>query len=161
MLAIIRDDTLNVLTMQHISPNSKRWDHSVIHGGGHKKDAPTWLKVVITFFFPDPHPHPILEKRLFQNLTLKIQVQGHGWGERWKSQHAVQHSIDSRLFRSLSSDHSIPEIRLFQNLTLKIQGQGHGWGRSWKSQSGCSILSTHFHFVPSQSTLPFLTYKIF
>ena len=30
--------------------------------------------------------HPIPEIRLFQNLTLKIQGQGHGWGERWKSQ---------------------------------------------------------------------------
>ena len=42
----------------------------------------------------DSHPfssisigHPISEIRLFQNLTLKIQCQGHGWGERWKSQH--------------------------------------------------------------------------
>ena len=25
--------------------------------------------------------------QLFKNLTLKIQGQGHGWGERWKSQH--------------------------------------------------------------------------
>ena len=42
---------------------------------------------------PLPHPfhymsisHPIPEIRLFQNLTLNIQGQGHGWGERWKSQ---------------------------------------------------------------------------
>ena len=31
--------------------------------------------------------HPIPEIRLFQNLTLKIQGQGHGWGVSWKSQH--------------------------------------------------------------------------
>ena len=30
--------------------------------------------------------HPIPEIRLFQDLTLKIQGQGHGWGNRWKSQ---------------------------------------------------------------------------
>ena len=30
--------------------------------------------------------HPIPEIPLFQNLTLKIQGQGHGWGERWKPQ---------------------------------------------------------------------------
>ena len=30
--------------------------------------------------------HPIPEIWLFQNLTLKIQGQGHGWGECWKSQ---------------------------------------------------------------------------
>ena len=31
--------------------------------------------------------HPIPEIRLFQNLTLKIQGQGHGRGEHWKSLH--------------------------------------------------------------------------
>ena len=30
MLATIRDDTRNVLYMQHITPNSKRWDYSYI-----------------------------------------------------------------------------------------------------------------------------------
>ena len=29
--------------------------------------------------------HPIPEIWLFQNLTLKIQGQGHGWGQSWKS----------------------------------------------------------------------------
>ena len=31
--------------------------------------------------------HPIPEIRLFQNLTLKIKGQGHGWCGHWKSQH--------------------------------------------------------------------------
>ena len=31
--------------------------------------------------------HPIPEIQHFQNLTLKIQGQGHGWGECWKPQH--------------------------------------------------------------------------
>ena len=34
MLAIVRDDTWNVLNMQHKIPNSKRWDYSDIPGGG-------------------------------------------------------------------------------------------------------------------------------
>ena len=63
--------------------------------------------------------------------------------------------------RSMSIGHPNSEIRLFQNLTLKIQSQGHGWGQCWKSRSGCNILSTHIPFVPCQSTLPFLRYKIF
>ena len=48
MLVKIRDDTWNVLNMQHIIPNSKRWDYSDIPGCGQKyiKDPPTWLKVV-------------------------------------------------------------------------------------------------------------------
>ena len=37
MMVIIRDDTWNVINMQHITPNSKRWDYSDIFGGGHKK----------------------------------------------------------------------------------------------------------------------------
>ena len=36
MLAIIRGDTWNVLNMQHVTLNSKRWDYSDIPGGGHK-----------------------------------------------------------------------------------------------------------------------------
>ena len=48
----------------------------------------TWVQHSI-----DSHPfnsmsigHPIPEIQLFQNLTLKIQGRGHGWGEGWKSQ---------------------------------------------------------------------------
>ena len=37
MLAKIRDDSWNVLNIQHITPNSKRWDYSDTPGGGHKK----------------------------------------------------------------------------------------------------------------------------
>ena len=53
-----------------------------------KLKVTTWVQHSI-----DSHPfnsmsigHPIPEIRLFQNLTLKIHGQGHGWGERWKSQ---------------------------------------------------------------------------
>ena len=60
MLATIRDDTWNVLTMPHITPNSKRWDYSDIPGGGHKwlKDQPTWLNVATTLE-KAPNPHPL------------------------------------------------------------------------------------------------------
>ena len=37
MLATIRDDKWNVLNMQHLTPNLKRWDHSDIPGDSHKK----------------------------------------------------------------------------------------------------------------------------
>ena len=37
MLPTIHDDTRNVLNIQHITPNSKRWDYSDIPSGGHKK----------------------------------------------------------------------------------------------------------------------------
>ena len=53
-----------------------------------KLKVTTWVEHSI-----DQHPfdsmsigHPIPEIRLFQNLTLQIQGQGHGWGQSWKSQ---------------------------------------------------------------------------
>ena len=53
-----------------------------------KLKVTTWIQHSI-----DSHPfnsmsigHPIPEIWLFQNLTLKIQGQGHGWGQSWKSQ---------------------------------------------------------------------------
>ena len=116
----------------------------------------------------DSHPfdsisigHPIPEIRFFQNLTLKIQSQGHGWGEHWKSQHGsnilsshIPWTLCQSAMASLSYD-------FLKSLTLEIQGQGHGWGEHWKSQSGCNILSTHIPFVPCQLALPFLRYSIF
>ena len=51
MLATIRDDTWNVLNMQHITSNlKKKWDYSDIPSGGHKrlKEPATWLKVATT-----------------------------------------------------------------------------------------------------------------
>ena len=119
----------------------------------------TWVQHSI-----DSHPfrsmsigHVIHKIRLFQNLTLKIQGQGHGWEE--------SHNMGPAFYRltSLSSHVNRPSHSwdtTFQNLTLKIQGQGHGWGHSWKSQSGCNILSTH-PFIPCQSDIPFLRYSIF
>ena len=37
MLATIRDETWNVLNMQHMTPNSKRWDYSDIPGGSNQQ----------------------------------------------------------------------------------------------------------------------------
>ena len=45
------------------------------------------LKVTTFYWLTSLSFHVIPEIRLFQNLTLKIHGQGHGWGERWKSQH--------------------------------------------------------------------------
>ena len=104
--------------------------------------------------------HPIPEIRLFQNLTLKIQGQGHGRGTL-KVTTLVQHSVDSNTFRSMSICHPIPELQHFQNLNLKIQGQGHEWRRHWKSQSGYNILWTYIPLIPCQSAIPFLRYDFF
>ena len=63
------------------NPRSRSWVRGTLK-------VTTWVQHSI-----DSHPfnsmsigHPIPEIRLFQNVTLKIQGQGHGWGEPWKSQ---------------------------------------------------------------------------
>ena len=103
---------------------------------------------------------PIPEIQHFQNLTLKIKVQGHGWGHSLKSQ--CGSNIPSNIpFVPCQSSLPFLSYDFFKNLTLKIKGQGHGWGHSSKSQCGSSILSTDTTFVPCQSALPFLRYSIF
>ena len=63
------------------NPRSRSW----VRG---KLKVTTWVQ-----YFIDSHlfnsmsiGHPIPEIWLFQNLTLKIEGQGHWWGECWKSQ---------------------------------------------------------------------------
>ena len=62
------------------NPRSRSW-------GTWTLKVTTWVQHSI-----DSHPfntmsigHSIPDIWLFQNLTSKIQGQGHGWGERWKS----------------------------------------------------------------------------
>ena len=104
---------------------------------------------------------PIPEIQYFQNLTLKIKGQGHGWSHSSKSQ--CGSNILSAHIPFIPCQMAIPILSydFFLNLTLKIKGQGHGWGHSSKSQCGSNILSIHIPFVPCQSALPFLRYSIF
>ena len=53
--------------------------------------------------------HPIPEIRLFQNLTLQIQGQGHGWGQSWKSQSGC--SILSTRIPFIPCQSAIPFLR--------------------------------------------------
>ena len=59
MLATIRDDTWNMLNMQHIIPNSKKWNYSNIPvvAKNRLKDPPTWLKVATTLEKPPTPTH--------------------------------------------------------------------------------------------------------
>ena len=78
----------------------------------------------------DSHPfhsmsigHPIPQLRLFQNLTLKIKGQGHGWGHSTKSQ--CGSCILSTHISFVQCQSALPFlIQHFRYLTLKIQGQG-------------------------------------
>ena len=70
--------------------------------------------------------HTIPELRPFQNLTLKIKGQGHGWGHSSKSQSGS--NILSAHIPFIPCQTGIPFLSydFFENLTLKINGQGHG-----------------------------------
>ena len=71
MLATIHEDTWKVLNMQHITPNSKRWDYSDIPGGGvWKIKGPTYM-VDGSHQDPNPHPHLLRKKDLLhQEITM-------------------------------------------------------------------------------------------
>ena len=88
--------------------------------------------------------------RLFQTLTLKLQVQGHECCPRPKpySQPIILHT----------NQITILEIQLFWNLTLKNQSQGYGWGQRSGSYYSPSIQLMHLLFVSYQSDQPFLRY---
>ena len=59
MLATFRDDTWNVLNMQHITSNSKRWDYSDTPGGGHTKiKGPAHMTEGGHHLGKAPSPHP-------------------------------------------------------------------------------------------------------
>ena len=58
MSATIRDDPWNVLNMQHITQNSKRWDYSDPPGGGHKKiEGPAQMTERGHHIRKSPYPH--------------------------------------------------------------------------------------------------------
>ena len=85
---------------------------------GHKVGITPYRLVSLSFHVGPPVPGI----QLFQNFTLKIQGQGHGWGQGWKSQHGSNIQTTQMPFCSMSIGHPITELQLFQNLT-KGQGQ--------------------------------------
>ena len=59
MLDTIHDDTWNVLNMQYITQNLKKWDYSDIPGGGHKRiKGPAHVAEGDHHLRKAPNPHP-------------------------------------------------------------------------------------------------------
>ena len=89
----------------------------------------------------DSHPfgsmsirHPIPEIRLFQTLTLELQSEGHGCGQKAMSYSCPSFLSIRFLFISHQSDQQfLIEIQLFQNdhetsqvkVMSEVKGQGH------------------------------------
>ena len=102
---------------------------------------------------------PIPGIQLFQNLTLKIQGQGHGRGQSRKSQHGSNIQSTHIHFDVNRASHSW--VMTFSKFDLENLASRSWMRLQFKSQCGSNILSTHIPFVPRQSALPFLRYSIF
>ena len=95
------------------------------------------LSIQIQFFHVNSSSHNY-DTVFIQNLTLKIQGQGHAEG------HIVGTTPYIPFFWCLWTSHSY--IKRFKDLSVKIRGQGHGLGDLWKSKHGSNILSNHITF---------------
>ena len=111
---------------------------------------------------PDPFRsmsigHPIPEIKQVQTLTLKLQGQGHGCGQRARSYNrpSIIH-INSFPFHFTSIRPTIPEIELFRNLTLK-HPRSRLWVRSKVKVTYCTQYPTNalpFRFTSIGPTIP-------
>ena len=82
----------------HVDQSSYSWDTAILKFDIENSRSRSWVrsKLKVTTWVQhsvESHPfpymsigHPILELWLFQNLTLKVKGQGHGWGHSSKSQ---------------------------------------------------------------------------
>ena len=77
---------------------------------------------------PPTHPPPIPEIQQFQNLTLKIQDQGHGWGHGWG--------------QSLKSNVSLTSHR-HTSLSFSVNEPSHSWDtvKNWPWKSKLKVIS--------------------
>ena len=108
--------------------------------------------------------HPIPEIQLFQNFTLKIQGQGHGCGQSWKSQSGC--NILSTHIPFVPCQSALPYLRysIFKiwpwKSKVKVMGgvnvESHNMG-----PTDSNILPTHIPIVPCQSAIPILRYNFF
>ena len=113
----------------------------------------------------DAHPFrymsigcPIPEIRLFQTLTLKLQAQANGCGQRAKSYSPRSIISMCFLFISHQSDQQFLRYSYFEIWPWNIQGQGHEWGQRSKWYIIPSNKPMHFLFISHWSDQQFLWY---
>ena len=104
---------------------------------------------------------PIPEIQHFQNLTLKIQDQGHGWRGHWKSQHGS--NILLTHIPLIPCQSAIPFLRydFFKIWPWKSKVKVMGEGNVESHKEGVTSYQSHIPFIPCQSALPFLRFSIF
>ena len=100
----------------------------------------------------------IPEIQHFQNLTLKIQGQGHS--SRSQSRYNTL-SIFHIPFVPCRSALPCLEYSYFKIWCWKFKVKVNGEVKVEKSQHGSNIQLTHIPFVPCQSGIPFLRYDFF
>ena len=100
--------------------------------------------------------HPIPEIRLFQTMTLKLQGQSHGCGQRsrWYSHPSIL--MICFIFILNQSDYKFLRYSYFEIWLWNIQGQGHEWGQRSRSHIVPSYQPMDFLFVSHQLDQPFL-----
>ena len=104
------------------------------------------------YFFPCQSAVPFL-RRLFQTLTLKLQGQGHGCGQRARSYGQPSILSIRFLFISHQSDQKFLWYNYFENLTLKHPGS-RSWMRSKVKVTYYTQYSTYalpFRFTSNQT----------
>ena len=124
----------------HVDRPCHSWDTAISKFDVENSRSRSWVRSklkVITWVLHSvySHPfrsmsirHPVPELWLFQNLTLKIKGQGHGWGHSSKSQ-GGSNILSTHPFRSMSIWHPIAELKTFSKFDLEIQGS-RSWVRS-------------------------------
>ena len=81
MSATIRDDTWNVLNIQHTTPNSKRWEYSDTPGGGHKKiTGPAHMAEGGHHLRKAPNPFSFSLYKLHNKHQMGF---GNNFGDKW------------------------------------------------------------------------------
>ena len=93
---------------------------------------------------------PQAEIKLFRTLTLKVQGQSHGCGQRARSYCRPSIILTHFVFISHQSDQHFLRYSYFEIWPWNIQGQGHELGQRSKSHIIPSIQPMHFLFVSHQ-----------
>ena len=71
MLDTICDDTWNMLNMEHITPNAKRWDYLDIHNGGTENiKGPAHMVQGDHDLRKKPIPHSLFSTKTFSEPML-------------------------------------------------------------------------------------------